>query len=251
VTHVPLDTERRSPLSGLAGVWRALALGLALGSLLATPAVAQDHEGAGASHEAAAEDGGEHAADHGGTHAAGEHGEHAEGEHGAHHGPDAVKIAALFVNFGIWIALIVYLLRTPLAEYLRSRRLAVEEGLEEAKRLQVEAQRVYDEYTEKLAHRDEEKQRLREEMIRAGEAERDRLLAEADRRAERMRKDAQFLIDQQLKQLRIDLTREAVEAAVAAAEEVLRAQASEADQKRLAEAYLESLKGSLQEGARA
>jgi len=78
-------------------------------------------------------------------------------------------------------------------------------------------------------------------MIDAGVAERDRIIADAQSKAERMRKDAQFLIDQQMKQLRIDLTREAVTAAVDAAEKVLREKASPADQERLAREYLQRL----------
>ena len=39
------------------------------------------------------------------------------------------------------------------------------------------------------------------EMIKAGEAERDRIVAQAEEKAARMRKDTNFLIEQQIKQL--------------------------------------------------
>ena len=48
---------------------------------------------------------------------------------------------------------------------------------------------------------------------------RDRIVAEAEARATRMRDDTRFVIEQQMKQLRADLTREAIEAAVNAAEQ--------------------------------
>ncbi|MCZ7682689.1 MAG: hypothetical protein M5U28_29400 [Sandaracinaceae bacterium] len=82
-------------------------------------------------------------------------------------------------------------------------------------------------------------------MIQAGEAERDRIIAEAEARAARMRKDAQFVIDQQMKQLRTDLTREAIEAAIAAAGAVLAQQTGAADQQRLADEYLGKLASSI------
>src|SRR5690606_29865617 len=141
---------------------------------------------------------------------------------------------AMILNFLVWLAIIVFLLRKPLSEYLKNRRVAVLEGLEESKRIKEEAEAKHAEYTERLAHLDEELAKLRQEMIQAGEAERDRIIAEAETRAARMRRDAQFVIDQQMKQLKADLTREAIEAAVKAAGEVLSSQTSGADQERLA-----------------
>src|SRR5262245_36682847 len=71
-------------------------------------------------------------------------------------------------------------------------------------------------------------------LVEAGEGERERIVREAEEKAARMQKDAQFLIEQEMKQIRHDLTREAVEAAVRAAEELLRKRVTAADQERLA-----------------
>ena len=78
-------------------------------------------------------------------------------------------------------------------------------------------------------------------MIKAGEAERDRIVAQAEEKAARMRKDASFLIEQQIKQLRKELTQKAATAAVAAAQELLTERTTDADQDQLAEAYLKRL----------
>ena len=56
-----------------------------------------------------------------------------------------------------------------------------------------------------------------------------------------MRKDAAFLIEQEVKQVRVELQRETVLAAVAAAEELLKKRITPADQERLAEDYLTQL----------
>ena len=80
-------------------------------------------------------------------------------------------------------------------------------------------------------------------LVRAGEAERDRIVLEAEAKGERMKKDAQFLVEQELKQIRVDLQRETVEAAIAAAEELLKKRVTMADQERLAEDYLSDLGG--------
>ena len=56
-----------------------------------------------------------------------------------------------------------------------------------------------------------------------------------------MRKDAQFLLDQELKQLRNELLRHTVEAATAAAEKVLESRISAQDQERVADEYLKNI----------
>jgi F-type H+-transporting ATPase subunit b len=96
-------------------------------------------------------------------------------------------------------------------------------------------------YQEKLSHLEAELKETRETLKAAGEAERDRIVREAEEKATRMEKDATFLIEQELKQLRTELTREAVETAVIAAEELLRKRVTGADQERLAEDYLSQL----------
>lgn len=145
------------------------------------------------------------------------------------------------VNFLLLIGIIVFLARKPMGSFLVGRRKLVEEGLAESSRLRAAAQQKYDEYTQRLKKLDREIAQIRKEMIAAGEAERDRIVAEAEAKAARMRREAEFLIDQQLKQLRVDLTREAVEAAVTAAEQVLVESTTPSDQQRLAQQYLDTL----------
>jgi F-type H+-transporting ATPase subunit b len=202
-------------------------------ALLGPAPVALAQHGDEGQHEAAA-------------HGEGEHGEaaHGEGEHGGGHHAEAfdpVEFLATVINFVIWIALLVWLFRRPTVEFLNTRRLAVEEGLVEAKALQEEAERKFAEYTERLENLDEELDRMREDMLDAGKAERDRIVADAEAKAARMRRDTEFIVEQQLKQIRIDLTKEAVEGAVKMAEELLKERTSGDDQTRLADEYLTAL----------
>lgn len=188
-------------------------------------------------HEAAHMEADGHGDEHGAEHEGGAHAEHF----------NLLEFIASVVNFLIWLAIVVFLARKPLAEFLRGRRIAVEEGLTEAKQLQEAAETKYDEYTARLEHLDEELESLRAEMVNAAETERDRIIEEAEQRAARMRKDSQFVIEQQMKQLRTDLTREAIEAAVTAAGKVLDEQVQASDQTRLADDYLESLDAAMKD----
>jgi F-type H+-transporting ATPase subunit b len=108
-----------------------------------------------------------------------------------------------------------------------------------------EAEAKFAEYSKRIETMDEELARVREDMRKAGQGERDRLVKDASEKAERMHAEARFLVEQQMKQLKEELTREAIEAAIVAAETILRERTSAADQQRLAEEYLTKLKSSV------
>jgi F0F1-type ATP synthase membrane subunit b/b' len=64
-----------------------------------------------------------------------------------------------------------------------------------------------------------------------------------------MQKDAAFLLEQEAMQMRLDLQREAVLAALAAAEELLKTRVNQGDQERLAEEFLAKLEETAPTGA--
>ena len=152
------------------------------------------------------------------------------------------------VNFGALILLIAWVIRKKGNPALAERRKQVEAELEEAQRLRAEAEKRHMETAMRLEKLDHEMVQIRAEMIKAGEAERDRIVEQAEEKAARMRRDTSFLIEQQIKQLREDLTREAASAAVSAAQDLLQKSTTDSDQDRLAEAYLERLDEVIEEG---
>jgi F-type H+-transporting ATPase subunit b len=149
--------------------------------------------------------------------------------------------AAMFANLVILLAIYYKYGKGPISDGLKSRRANVAREIEEATRMFKEAEARAAKYQEKLSHLETELKETRDALRAAGEGERDRLVREAEERAVRMEKDATFLVEQELKQLRVELTRDAVETAVAAAEELLRKRITASDQERLAEDYLTEL----------
>ncbi|MBV9948132.1 MAG: hypothetical protein JOZ69_14855 [Myxococcales bacterium] len=156
-------------------------------------------------------------------------------------GKETPPFLAMLINFGILAAGYYYLGRKPIAAALQQRRDGVAREIEEAARMRQEAEARAKVYQAKLAKLDEEVRTTREALIRAGEAERDRIVADAEATAERMRKDAQFLVEQEMKQIRQDLWRETLQAAITTAEDLLKRRVSMGDQERLAEDYLADL----------
>jgi F0F1-type ATP synthase membrane subunit b/b' len=170
----------------------------------------------------------------------------AEGaSHAAHegHGWDSTGLLASFVNFAVLILLFVYLFKDSLKSFLKSRRAEIETQLLEAARLKAEAEVKHKEYSERLAQLDTELAKIKADMLEAGRNERDRIVSDAEHKAARMRHEAQFIIDQAVKQLRQDITREAADAAVVAAQELLLRATTTYDQQRLAQEYLTALAG--------
>jgi F-type H+-transporting ATPase subunit b len=186
-----------------------------------------------------------------------QHGEPSHGEEVAHEGGgleeaaehhephwDYFQFAGQLTNFAIWLTLLYILLNRVLPKLLADRRAGIVDGLEEAKRMKTEAEAKFAEYSKRIDTMDAELDRVRQDMRKAGQAERDRLVSEASEKAARMHAEARFLVEQQVKQLREELTREAIESAVVAAEAILRQGTSAADQQRLADEYLARLQAS-------
>jgi len=145
------------------------------------------------------------------------------------------------VNFLVLVILIGWVIRKKGNPALAARRAEVEKELAEAQRLRAEAEQRHMQTATRLEKLDQEMVQIRGDMIKAGEAERDRIVAQAEEKAARIRKDTSFLIDQQIKQLRKELTQQAANAAVVAAQDLLQQRTTDSDQDQLAEAYLNRL----------
>jgi F-type H+-transporting ATPase subunit b len=166
-----------------------------------------------------------------------------EAAHDAHgeHGWDTTGLIASFVNFAVLIVLFVYLFKDSLKSFLKSRRAEIETQLLEAARLKADAELKHKEYSDRLAQLDSEIAKIKADLIEAGKDERDRIIAEAEHKAARLRHEAQFIIDQYVKQLRVDISREAADAGVGAAQELLLRATTTYDQQRLSQEYLAAL----------
>lgn len=216
-----------------------VAISCAFGVSFAMPALAQEHGGADKHGEAPAGE------KHGEAHEGGAH-------EGGHHGPapmnytdfsnkETPPYVALLVNFGILAFAYYSLGKKPVAEALKQRKEDIGKEIEEAQKLLADAKARSKKHQKDLKNVDEDTKTAREALKEAGEGERDRIVREAEEKAARVGRDAGFMVEQEAKQLRLDLTREAVEHAVVKAEAMLRAAVTQADHERLAEEFLAEL----------
>lgn len=169
----------------------------------------------------------------------------ARGDKDAHGNPvvPVTPYAYLLINAAILFAIYYKAGKKPVTDGLQARHDTIAKELLESAKIKAEAEAKAKEYDEKLERLEDELQQIKADIIKAGEADRARIVKEAEEKADRMKKDAQFLLDQELKQLRNDMLAFTADAAIAAAEAVLKSKVSAADHERLAADYLDEVSG--------
>lgn len=181
--------------------------------------------------------------------------EHAEGAaHEGHgdHGPADINWAtfgnskqppyiASLINFAILLWIFWRFGKAPIAKALSNRKENVKREIDEAQRIKKEAQARAKKYQKQLEHLDAEQEGAKKSLVDAGTADKERIVHEAEEKAARMERDAKALLESEIAQVKQDLTRETVEIAVSAAEELLRARITAPDHERLAEEFLQDL----------
>ena len=181
------------------------------------------------------------------AHAAG----HAEG-HGGHgegalhinwwaFDPHAPALGWLLIDFAIFVFIIYWFGRKPISAFLQQRSDSIHEALEQAQRAKAEAEAKAAELEQRVKALDGELQQLRDDIKSLGEKERDQLVREAQKASTRMIEDADMQIQNQLQSARESLKNQALDQALAQAEQLLRAQLSAADYSRLNDEFTRSL----------
>jgi F-type H+-transporting ATPase subunit b len=158
---------------------------------------------------------------------------------------------ASVLNFGLLAFVIFRFGRKPLAEALAARKRAVMQEIDNATRLKDEAEARLEEYEDKLQNLDETLEQLKTDYAAQGEVERKHVLAEAEERRERMKRDVEFRIQQEEKAARQQLLQEAVERAVVEAEELIKKKVAKGDSDKMADDFLAGLGPAWKGGATA
>jgi F-type H+-transporting ATPase subunit b len=148
---------------------------------------------------------------------------------------------ATCLNWLVLVSLIVVFARKQLPAALKKRKANIVSGMEEAGRVKSQAENRLNELEGKLSHVDEEMERIKADMRRTSELERERILREAEERRLRLERDASRLIETELEGAKEDLRREVVEAALQQATQEVSRQLTAQDQQSLFDEALGSL----------
>jgi F-type H+-transporting ATPase subunit b len=145
------------------------------------------------------------------------------------------------INFALLVALLFFLLRKPMSNFVNGRHQKVREDLEEAQRAREEAEAHYKEMEQKLAEAQKEMTELKQMLIDQGKAEKEKILANAQREGERIRQQSEITAQQEIKKAQHLLRQEAVELAASMAETMLKERIQPKDHEILIDDYLEKL----------
>lgn len=145
------------------------------------------------------------------------------------------------LNFVLLIAVIVYFAGKPIREFFNARRATIQDDLQAAAEFRREAEVRYAKWQRKLVDLEAELEQIRATSRERAEAERERIVADANATADRIRSDATAAIEQELRRSREVLTEEAANLAVELAGSLLREHVTDADHDRLVTEFIERI----------
>lgn len=169
---------------------------------------------------------------------ASEGGGHAE-EHGSMFN---MKFVWSVVNFVILAVGIVVIWKKLLSGMLHKRGVEIKKALEDAKTAKEAADRKSDEYRTKLAMLEKRLSEIQKELEIEGDAEKKRIVAEAENAAVKIKEQARLSAEQELKKAKLEIKEEVASLAVQMAETILKKELSSSDQEKLVKGYLNNLR---------
>lgn len=172
---------------------------------------------------------------------------YASGEAGGHEAgiPKAKWMDLLYraLNFAGLVAILVFFLKKPFSEGLSSRREGIKDQLDALESRKAEAEQLYKEAEAKLARLDEEVNAIISEAVKQGEAEKAKIIADAERNAGDIKRQAEMAVAHEIAEAKTRLKGEIAEQAVLLAEELVKKNIQPADQSRMVELSLEKVGG--------
>jgi F-type H+-transporting ATPase subunit b len=158
-----------------------------------------------------------------------------------HHAPSIGDVWWPFWNFVIYAFIIVKFAVPRAREFLKTRREEVVSTISQVAAKKQAAEARVSEYKAKLAGLDKEIQSLHAALRQEAEREKSKLIGEAQAMAVKIKEDANFLGDQEVKIARRRIREELASQAEATARELVRRNLSPEDQSRLVQDFIQSM----------
>ena len=149
------------------------------------------------------------------------------------------------LNFAVLLIVLIKVLAKPIANGLHARQQSIKEQFTDLEERKTEADNTYKTYEEKLASIDQEISDIIQSAVAQGEAEKERIISDANRAAEDIKRQAEMAIQHELAEAKLKLREELANQAVVMAEELITKNLQDADQVKLIEDSLAKV-GTLQ-----
>jgi len=147
------------------------------------------------------------------------------------------------LNFFLFVAIIYLATSKRIRTALNAKTEEVYKTLSDLEKAKQAAHQKYLEYEAKLAQLDKEKEKIIQEFIALGEAEKEKILESAQKMAQQIKEAAKRAAEHEAKAAKEHLRAEVAEMATKMAEEIIRKNFKPEDQKKLIEEYLSKIGG--------
>jgi F-type H+-transporting ATPase subunit b len=163
---------------------------------------------------------------------------HASGD-GAEGGRDWFDFSWRMFNFIVLVGILFWLLAGKIRDFMTGRREGIRTALAEAVSAREAAEKKFREYSEKLEKATGEIAQIGEMIRSQGLAEKERIIEDARKAAEKMKEDTRARMEQEFSKGSRDLRIEAVRLSTEMAEEILKKQIRPEDHESMVKDYIE------------
>ena len=163
---------------------------------------------------------------------------------GEAHATSILDLLFPLINFLIFAYLAKRYAIPPLKEHLKKRREGIINSLAEAKEAKSQADKYLQHYKSLLQNIAEESAKIRDTLRAEGEREKARMMTEAEEFAAKLKADADFMAEQEMKMARQQIRAELADLAEEAAERTIKSQLTATDQNRLLSDFAQHMRNS-------
>ena len=162
------------------------------------------------------------------------------GEHGKDRSADLRDLLYRFINFALLIIILfVAINKSGLKDWLTGRIEEIKQRLEDLSKEREEAETKYQDIEKRLRDFDGKKKEIIEQFQNEGQAEKERIIAEAHERAKQIVEQAELTIQQEMQSAKGRLRKEVMDLAAEKAQETIANEMTDEDQDRLVSEFIE------------
>jgi F-type H+-transporting ATPase subunit b len=163
-----------------------------------------------------------------------------EGEHAKDRSADLRDLLYRFINFALLIIILFVAIRkSGLKDSLTGRIDEIKQRLEDLRKEKEEAETKYQDIEKELKDFEAKKKEIIEQFQNEGQAEKERIIAEANERAKQIVEQAELTIQQEMQSAKDGLRKEVMELAAGKAQEIIAKEMTDEDQDRLVSEFIE------------
>ncbi|OGP66426.1 MAG: ATP synthase F0 subunit B [Deltaproteobacteria bacterium RBG_16_44_11] len=166
---------------------------------------------------------------------------YASSSEGGHDSKKWTDLAWKTFNFIVLVGFLYWLLAAKIKAFFVDRRKDIKESLENTSTQKNEAEKKYREYSEKIDKASLEIDGIFEMIKAQGVAEKQKIIEDAQKVAQKMKEDAKARIEQELQKASSQLRIEAVQLSVKMAEQILKRNITEQDHEAMVKEYMDKV----------